>query len=119
MVRHCYCQGQEMSSDAEHIAVTIATELASAHSSYYLDKKPKTVRSYFRKQRHESWGLAAHCGARLQLDRRCLVGAFNNPRDRTSRNCPRDEYDEATAYDSHMNTELGFRAGPGDSHDAA
>jgi len=57
--------------------------------------------------------------ARLLLDRRCLIGTSNNPRDRTSRNCPRDEYDEATAYDSYMNSEPGFRAGPGDSYDAA
>jgi len=57
--------------------------------------------------------------ARLLLDRRCLIGTSNNPRDRTSRNCPRDEYGEATAYGSYMNPEPGFRAGPGDSYDAA
>ena len=91
-----------MSSDVEHIAETIATELASEHCTYYLDKKTKTVRSYFRKLLHQSWGLAAHRGwARLLLDRRCLIGTPNNPRDHTSRNCPRDEYDEATAYDSY------------------
>ena len=109
-----------MSSDVEHIAETIATELASEHCTYYLDKKTKTVRSYFRKLLHQSWGLAAHRGwARLLLDRRCLISTSNNPRDRTSRNCPRDEYDEATAYDSYMNPEPSFRAGPGDSYDAA
>ena len=69
-----------MSSDVEHIAETIATELASEHCTYYLDKKTKTVRSYFRKQLHQSWGLAAHRGwARLLLDRRCLIGTSTNP----------------------------------------
>jgi len=56
---------------------------------------------------------------RLLLDRRCLIGTSTNPRDRTSRNRSRGEYDEATAYDSYMNPEPGFRAGPGDSYDAA
>ena len=103
-----------MSTDVEHIAETIATELASVHRSYYLEKKNQDGGW------HQSWGLAAHRGwARLLLDHRCLVGTFNNPRDRTSPNCPRNKYDEATAYDSYMNPELGFRAGPGDSFDAA
>jgi len=34
-------------------------------------------------------------------------------------NRSRDEYDEATAYDSYMNPGPGFRAGPGNSYDAA
>jgi len=78
------------------------------------------VRSYFRKQLHQSWGLADHRGwTRLLLDCRCLIGTSNIPRDRTSRNCPREEYDEAAAYGSYMIPEPGFRAGPGDSYDAA
>ena len=55
----------------------------------------------------------------MAIHRRCLIGTSNNPRDRTSRNRSRDEDDEATAYDSFMNPEPGFRAGPGDSYDAA
>jgi len=110
----------EMSDDIKHIADAIATELANEHCSYYSDKKPKTVRSYFRNQLYRSWGLGAHRGwARLLLDRRCLVGTSNAPRGCSNRSNYRSAHDEETAYDSYMNPEPGFRAGPGDSYDAA
>ena len=44
----------EMSGDVKHIADAIATELANEHCSYYSDKKPKTVRPYFRNQLYRS-----------------------------------------------------------------
>ena len=84
------------------------------------DKKPKTVRSYSRNQLYRSWGLGAHRGwARLLLDRRCLVGTSNAPRGCSNRSNYRSAHDEETAYDSYMNPEPGFRAGPWDSYDAA
>jgi hypothetical protein len=52
----------EMSDDVKHIADAIATELANEHCSYYSDKIPKTVRSYFRNQLYRSWGLIARRG---------------------------------------------------------
>jgi len=64
---------------------------------------------------------ASKMGPMIQSKKRSAPSTFNNPnpRDRTSRNCPRDEYDEAAAYESYMNPEPVFRAGPGDSYDAA
>jgi hypothetical protein len=110
----------EMSGDVKHIADAVATELANEHCSYYFDKKTKTVRSYFRNQLYRSRGLTAHRGwARLLLDRRCLVSTSNTPRGYSNRRNYRSEHDEETAYGSYMNPESGFRAGPGDSYDAA
>lgn len=110
----------EMSNDLKHISEAIATELATEHCCYYSDRKPKSVRSYFRNQLYRSWGLAAHRGwARLLLDRRCLVSTSNTPHNRPSRDNSCGEYDEETAHYNYMNPEPGFRAGPGDSSDAA
>jgi hypothetical protein len=41
------------------------------------------------------------------------------PRGCSNRSNYRSAHDEETAYDSYMNPEPGFRAGPGDSYDAA
>ena len=93
----------EMSGDVKHIADAIATELANEHCSYYSDKKPKTVRSYFRNQLYRSWGLGAGSPPRMGtslLDRRCLVGTSNAPRGCSNRSNYRSAHDEETAYDS-------------------
>ena len=41
------------------------------------------------------------------------------PRGCSNRSNYRSAHDEETAYDSYMNPEPGFRAGPGDSYAAA
>ena len=111
---------EKMSDDVKHIADAVAAELANEHCSYYSDKKTKTARSYFRNQLYRSWGLTAHRGlARLLLDRRCLVSTSNTPRGYSNRRNYLSEHGEETAYVSYMNPESGFRAGPGDSYDAA
>ena len=58
----------------------------------------------------QNWPLGSDCLIVLVPGRL----PSTTPRDRTSRNCPRDEYGDATTYDSCMNPEPGFRAGPGD-----
>ena len=86
-------------------------ELTCSTYVFKRNKKILTVRS---------WGLGVHRGwARLLLDRRCLVGTSNAPRGCSNRSNYRSAHDEETAYDSYMNPEPGFRAGPGDSYDAA
>ena len=78
--------------------------------------------SFFHTELHRrDWRMFLRPPKRALIVRsqKCLIGTSNNPRDRTSRNCPRDDYDEATTYDSYMTPEPGFRAGPGDSYDAA
>ena len=52
------------------------------------------------------------------LDRRSLVQAPNAPRDQSQNPRTRNDYDEETAYEFHMNPEPGFQSGPGDYVDA-
>jgi hypothetical protein len=47
------------------------------------------------------------------------VSTTNTTRGYSIRNNFRSEHDEKTAYNNYMNPELGFRAGPGDSYEAA
>ena len=58
-------------------------------------------------------------GTGFLLDRRCLMSTSNTSRGYSNRRNYRSEHDEETAYGSFMNSESGFRAGPGDSYDAA
>ena len=57
--------------------------------------------------------------ARFLLDGRSLVSTSNTSRGNSNLRNYRSEHDEETAHGSYMNPESGFRAGPGDSYDAA
>ena len=119
--RHSALDTRHSTLDTRHSTLGTRDPFQKEHCSYYSGKKPKTVRSYFRNQLYRSLGLRAHRGwARLLLDRRCLVGTSNAPRGCSNRSNYRSAHDEETAYDSYyMNPVPGFRAGPGDSYDAA
>ena len=104
----------EISNGAFVIAEADTEKLATEKCGFYSDKKQGVVAAFFLSQVHRSWRLVAHRGgARLMLDRRCLVEVPNAPRHRTERAHAEADYDEETARDNYFNPPAGRRSGPG------